>query len=246
MFTAIVIDDDENSCSLISEMVQNYFPEIEVKAEALSFYSGVKEIHKHCPDVVFLDMELPDGKGYEIFDMNFTHPFKVIFITGHTDYAYLVINHSPAGYIIKPVSVCSFVNAVHKALPQLELPEHANDEITQLVAHLPDKLVVKTTESIYIIPKDEIVRCESCRNYTTIFQLGEKGLLVSQTLKDFEDILPYPKFLRVHQSHLINTNFIKRIDKLDSRLLLKDNSRVPIACRKKEQLMEYVNSLTVS
>jgi Response regulator of the LytR/AlgR family len=244
MFTAIVIDDDENSCSLISEMVQNYFPEIEVKAEAVSFYSGIKEIHKYHPDVVFLDMELPDAKGYELFDMTFNYNFKIIITTAHTHYAYRVINHSPAAYIIKPLTVCSFVNALYKALPQLEYPFHASDQIILPEIRTSDKIVVKTTESIFIIPKEKIIRCESCRNYTTIYQEGEKGILASQTLKDFENMLPYPHFFRVHQSHLINTSFIKLINKTDCCLLLYDNSRIPIAYRKREQLMEYVRSIT--
>jgi two-component system LytT family response regulator len=244
MFTAIIVDDDEISRSLISEMVQNYFPEIEVTAEAGSFYAGVKEIHKHKPDIVFLDMELPDGKGYEIFDMFFRRPFKVIFITGFRDYAYLAINHSPAGYIIKPVSVRSFANAVHKALPQLAFPLHASDELPKPDPFYSNKIVVKTIEDIHIIPKNKIIRCEACRNYTTIFQEGEKDILASQTLKDFENMLVYPHFLRVHQSHLVNTDFIKRIDKMDCTLILNDNTRVPIAHRKKEQLMEYVRSIT--
>lgn len=243
MFTAIIIDDDENSCSLISEMVQNYFPEIEVKAESGSLSAGIKEIHKYHPDVVFLDMELPDGKGYEIFTMNFPSTFKVIFITAYKDYAYQAINYSPAGYIVKPVTVCSFVSAVHKALPELAVPSHANDEITRVAARESNKIVVRTTENIYIIPKELIIRCEAYRNYTTIYQQGERGILASQTLKEFEDLLPYPQFLRVHQSHLVNTSFIKLINKTDCCLLLSDNSRVPIAYRKREQLMEYVKSI---
>lgn len=245
MLTTIVIDDDEISCSLVSEMIQNYFPEICIVAQSHTFYHGIKEIHKHHPDLIFLDMELPDAMGYEIFNMTFNYSFKTIIISGHTHYAYMAINHSPAAYITKPLSVSSFVNAVHKALPQLEYPSHANG-VTPVAINASGKIVIKTTESIFIIPKDKIIRCESCRNYTTIYQEGGKGILASQTLKDFEDLLPYPQFLRVHQSHLVNTNYIKRIDKMDCSLFLNDGTQVPIAHRKKEQLMDYVKSLTAS
>ncbi len=245
MLTSIIIDDDVNSCSLVSEMIQTYFPEICILAQSHTFYNGIKEIHKHHPDLIFLDMELPDAKGYEIFDMTFNYSFKIIIITAHTSYAYLAINHSPTAYITKPLSVSHFVNAIHKALPQLEYPSRAADGSLPMAIHASGKIVIKTTESIFIIPKDKIIRCESCRNYTTIYQEGGKGILASQTLKDFEYMLPYPQFLRVHQSHLVNTNFIKRIDKMDCSLYLNDGTQVPVAHRKKEQLMDYVRSINL-
>lgn len=243
MLTTIIIDDDQTSCRLISEMIQKYFPEIRIIAQSHTFYNGIKEIHKHHPDLIFLDMELPDAKGYEIFDMTFNYSFKVVIITAHTNYAYMAINHSPAAYITKPLSANHFVNSIHKALPQLESSSRVTDGASPTAIHDSGKIVIKTTESIFIIPKDKIIRCESCRNYTTIYQEGGKSILASQTLKDFEYMLPYPQFLRVHQSHLVNTSFIKRIDKMDCSLYLHDGTQVPIAHRKKEQLMEYVRSI---
>ncbi|HEY4788025.1 MAG TPA: LytTR family DNA-binding domain-containing protein [Bacteroidales bacterium] len=243
MFKAIIIDDDEISCSLITEMIQNYFPEIEVKVKAHSFYSGIKEIHKHHPDLIFLDMELPDGKGYEIFNMTFSYPFKIIFVTAYKDYAYEAINHSPAGYILKPVTVSTFVDAIHKALPEANTTVQAT-KVTYHQNPDPDGcLVVKTMESVYVIHKKDIIRCESSQNYTTIYQIGEKGIMVSITLKKIEECLPYPQFLRVHNSHLVSTKYIKRVDKMDCCLQMTDNSMIPIACRKKEQVMEYLDSL---
>jgi two-component system LytT family response regulator len=115
MFTAIVVDDDELFCKLVSEMIKRHFPEIKIEGKAHTFYAGIKKIYKYQPSLVFMDMELPDSKGYEIFNMTFPYSFKVIFITAHKDYAYEAINFSPAGYILKPIATGSFINAVLKA-----------------------------------------------------------------------------------------------------------------------------------
>ena len=245
MFTAIIVDDHDPSRCLTAELLRKHFPEIEIKAQTSTLLDGINALERHHANLVFLDMALPDGKGYELFDIPFSFPFKVIFITAFPEYAYPAINYSPAGYILKPMDPCQFVSVVRKALLQpLGVQWFQEAEAPRLETLRSDKMVIRTTESIYIIPKELIIRCEACRNYTTIYQQGEKGILASQTLKEFEDLLPYPQFLRVHQSHLVNTSFIKLISKTDCCLLLSDNSRVPIAYRKREQLMKYVKSIT--
>jgi two-component system LytT family response regulator len=245
MLTAIVIDDDDYSRQLVIELMKQYFPEVKIVAESAFFYQGIKQIQKYEPSLIFLDMELPDGLGYEIFNVNFIYPIKVVFITGHKDYACDVINNFPAGYIVKPITPSVFVNIVLKALSMgnFQYPDFSEKLHMPSIRYENDKIVVRTSENIYIIWKENIVRCEAYRNYTTIYQLYEKKILVAQTLKDFEAMLSYPQFIRVHQSHLVNTSYMKRINKIESFLHMADNSRIPIACRKRELLMGYVKSI---
>lgn len=106
-----------------------------------------------------------------------------------------------------------------------------------------NRIQIRTLESIHIIEKRNIIRCEACRNYTTIYLLNEKSILASHTLKDFEELLPYPLFLRIHQSHLVNTNYIKRIEKQEACMFLFDDTIIPIAYRKRNVLSEYLKSL---
>lgn len=241
MLKAIIIDDDYFSRKLIIEHIICYFPELCIAAEADSVDSGMKAICEHNPNLVFLDIELPDGKGFDIFNYLKPIPFKVIFTTGHKDYAYDAFKCSAVDYLVKPISKYDLIKAVQKAIssiPMENLPT-LNASITQC----SDKIIIKTSESIYFIQKENIIRCEAYKNYTTIHQSNEKSILASRTLKDFEAILTPPDFIRVHQSHLVNVNFIKRIEKQESRIQLFDNSFVPIACRKHELLMDYVNTI---
>ena len=242
MIKAIVVDDDYYSRKLIIENIINNFEDINIIAEADSVTSCIKAINENTPDILFLDIELPDGKGFELFDNLDDAPFKTIFITGHKDYAFDAIKCSPVDYLVKPILNCDLHNAIHKAL--MRIPEKntdipANENITQ--SH--DKIIIKTLESIYFVQKEKIMRCEAYKNYTTIYQVEEKCILASRTLKDFELLLPPPNFIRVHQSHLINVNFIKRIEKQESRIQLIDNSYVPIAYRKHDTVKEYVNTI---
>lgn len=106
-----------------------------------------------------------------------------------------------------------------------------------------EKIQVRTLKNIYILEIENIIRCESSKNYTTIFLRNEKSILASHTLKDFETLLPYPLFIRIHQSHLVNTNFIKQISRYNASLLLADNSKIPIASRKHELIKLYLKSV---
>jgi two-component system, LytTR family, response regulator len=108
---------------------------------------------------------------------------------------------------------------------------------------IAERIQIRTVENIHIIETKNIIRCEACKNYTIIYVLNEKCILVSHTLKNFETILSYPFFLRVHQSHLINTGFIKCIEKQNSKVLLLDNSTIPYSVRKFHLLLDYLKSL---
>jgi len=116
---------------------------------------------------------------------------------------------------------------------------------SKLLSHIKylNKIQVRTLDSIYIVCVKNIIRCEAYKNYTTIFLRDEKSILVSHTLKDFETLLPFPDFMRIHQSHLVNCNYIKRISKQDSCILLTDNSKIPISNRKHDLINEYLKML---
>jgi two-component system, LytTR family, response regulator len=245
MLNAIVIDDDQTSRQLINEIVKHYCKEIKITAEADTLLTGIKAIKNHPPDLVFLDVELPDGTGFDLFNLMYDTSFKVIFITAHKEYAYNAIKFSPADYIIKPISPYDVINAVQKINHfNLKSDPYIPEKVINQKMMPPEKIIIKTVESIFVVLKSQIIRCESFKNYTTIILKDENNILASQTLKTFEILLPYPDFLRIHQSHLINTNYIKRIDKSGACIIMSDNSKIPIACRKREMLMNYIESLT--
>jgi two-component system LytT family response regulator len=242
MINAVIVDDDFYSRKLIIENIIDNFEDITIVAEADSVHSCLQVLTETTPDLVFLDIELPDGKGFDIFNHITNIPFKVIFITGHKDYAFDAIKCAPLDYLVKPISRCDLHSAVLKALQYFA----EKNSLSQNAGHITqcnDKIIIRTSESIYFVQKEKIIRCEADKNYTTIYQVEEKSILVSRTLKDFELLLPPPNFIRIHQSHLINVNFIKRIEKQESRIQLIDNSYVPIASRKHDLIKEYVSTI---
>lgn len=117
------------------------------------------------------------------------------------------------------------------------------DDHSLNVPLIKGKIQVRTIKNIHILDIESIIRCEASKNYTTIYLQNEKSILTSRTLKAFETLLPYPMFLRVHQSHLVNSNFIKQIAKQEAVLMLSDNSRIPIACRKHDLISSYLKTV---
>lgn len=241
MLKVILIDDDYLSCLLLEQILTNVYPDVCVIATEGTLAGGAKAIRELPPDIVFLDVELPDGKGFELFNMVDATAFKVIFITAHKDYALPAINFSPAGFLVKPLMPAVIIKTVERirstSVPAIENGHNGHN--------FSDKLVVKTSEKIHLIRKNEIVRCEADKNYTTLFLVNKNKLLVSQTLKVFENLLPYPQFLRIHQSHLINTNYIKCYDKQNNMVVMDDDVPLPLAFRKRESLMAFFNLMPI-
>ncbi len=249
MITAVLIDDEEKTHKIVSQLIEAHFPNIQIVANAKNVAEGIDIIHSHFPDIVFLDVNMPDGTGFDLLKKLKFNKFKLIFITAHQENALQAIKFSAIDFILKPIDILDFISALNRTTEALE-KEYEQIKIKAFLSNFENitnqaqKLILKTTENIYVVNIQNIIRCKSENNYTTFFLNDGKKILISKTLKEYEELLQAYDFIRIHRSHLINLNYIERFEKRDSGFVyMKDNSKIPVSHRKREILLRNFGKL---
>ena len=244
MIRTLIIDDNKNNRDRLSRLINEHLPNISVVGEADGVESGYEAIQKYKPEVVLLDIRMKDGDGFDLLKRIDNIFFKVIFVTAYEEYALKAIKHSALDYIIKPIMIDELKTAFEKAEDQILNDLKVQLSTLQLNLQSPKNrtLVLKTLDKIYLVEIMEIVRCESDGHYTHFFTREGKKYMVSSPMKDYEDILEDHGFFRVHKSHIVNLSFIESFDK-EGYIILKDTTTLPVARRKKNELIEKFSSL---
>jgi two-component system LytT family response regulator len=248
MIKAIVIDDETNNQELISNLLSSYAENIQVVSVADSVESGYHAIIEQQPDLVFLDIQMPDGTGFDLLKKFEKVNFKVIFVTAHQEYAIEAFKYSALDYLLKPLSPSNLISAIKKVEESFN-SEELNLKLKTLLSNITEpaktkrKIVLKTMERIYSVDLHDVIRFESDGGYTKVYLLDGKRIMVSRTMKEFDDLLTDVGFLRVHNSHLINMNYLFCFEKTEGHIVMKDDSIVPVSNRKKEQLLELLNMI---
>lgn len=248
MFRSLIVDDEIYSREMLVDIV-NQHPDFDVVHHAGTVKEACDFLNHNNVDLLVLDIHLPDGSGFDIIEKIPEGNCTVLFITAYQEYAVKAFRISAIDYLLKPVSIPDVITALDKCKHEIE----RNNIETKISAFLSNlntasngdkKIILKTAESIHLTKVQEIIRCESFKNYTEFFLENGNKLLVSKTLKEFDELLSDFGFLRVHQSHLVNINFITSYEKADGGYLrLADDSEVPVSKRKKEEVLELFNSL---
>lgn len=240
----MIIDDEPTLRESTKTLLSIYCPDIVVKGEAGNVKQGISLIRELKPELVFLDIELPDGTGFDVIHSFPDRDFAVIFITGHNEYAIKAFKFSAIDYILKPIDPDDLERAVNKAkktFNQKEALLHQKALKANLEVDKPKRIVLKDAETIYLVNVSEIIRCESNDNYTRFYLSDNRKILISSTLKDFELMFSDMDFFRCHQSHLINLKYFDKYDKREGGTIhLKDGSIIPLATRKREQLIKLL------
>lgn len=248
MLRAIIVDDIDSIRTKNIDLIKQHCSNVAIIAEANNVESGVDAIKKYLPDLVFLDVEMPDGTGFDLLQQLKPITFKVIFITGFQDFAIKAFRFSAIDYLLKPIEADDLIEAVKKA------EETINKEVLELkfstlftnIERPKDlqKLVLKTADKVYSVNVQDIVHCESEKNYTTFYFVNAPKLIVSTTLKDYETLLAPLGFFRSHQSHLINMLYFDHFIKSDGGIIvLKNKATVPLATRKKEEFLALLDNM---
>lgn len=239
---AIIVDDEEGNRENLRSLLENYCPQVEILAEAESAITAMDAIGKHEPQLLFLDIEMPNGNGFDLLGKLDRIDFEIIFVTAFGQYALKAIKFCALDYILKPIDILDLKVAVQKA--EKRIREHERSDSWQVFvenqqsAHNP-KIALPTGNQIDYIPVEEIVRCKGEGNYTTFFLKKGKSLMVSKTLKEFEELLAEHRFIRVHQSHLISAQYVKTYVKSDGGYLrMEDGAEIPISRQRKEFVLE--------
>ena len=247
MIKAIIIDDIEQARITLKKDLEVYAPDVTVIGEANGVVEGAKILKKLRPDVLFLDIQMQDGSGFDLLDILDKIPFKIIFITASDAHAIKAFRYAAIDYLLKPIDpdelIASLARCREQNLNENEKYKLLNDSLKeQQKPH--ERLALHTQDKIHIVNINDIIRCESNVNYTEFFFQDGKKLLVTRTLKDFEDLLSDQGFYRVHQSFLVNTRFIKEfVKEYGGFLLMSDGSSIPVSTRKRSEVMKMLEGL---
>lgn len=246
-YKVIIIDDERRTRSMLNKMVsQTHFP-LEVVDEADSVEAGLLSIQKHEPDIVLLDIQMPDGSGFDLLDRLKSRKFEIIFVTAHQEFAIRAIKFSALDYILKPVEIEELESALENAIDAIQTKSDLSVRYETLVNNLKHnnkRIVIRTKSSMYVFDVKDIIHCQSDRNYTYFYLNDGRKVFTSRTLKDYEDVLCLPDFIRCHRSHIININYLERYDRGDGgTIVMKDGTEIPLSRLSRERFLEILDSL---
>ncbi|MDX1447254.1 LytTR family DNA-binding domain-containing protein [Lishizhenia sp.] len=233
-----VIIDDEKQIREGLKILVNNIPDLEVVGEAENIEEGEQLINSLSPDLVLLDIQLKQNTGFHLLDKIPNKNFHLIFITAYNEYAIKAFKYNAFDYLLKPIDPEELEGTINR------LREQKNIQAEQLIQASKKnndlkRLVVKTTEQIYILPLDEIVRCEADLGYTHFHMSSGKRILSSKTLKEYNSLLPDETFIRIHQSHLVNLKYITSYNK-KGHVQLQNNMEIPVSVRKRSMVADLL------
>lgn len=244
MIRTIVIDDESLMREEVKKRVADFFPkDIAIVAEAGTVVDALKIITKFEPELVFLDVHLTDGTGFDVIEKTTYKDFNVIFITGFDTNAIKAIRVGALDYILKPIADDEFKDAVQKAIDSKAKENSLDTSIAISQDHYrginQKRIVLKTTEGVYAVQEDDILYCHSEGNYTTVYTQDQGKILVSNHLKKIEELLPVQLFVRCHQSFIVNKMHVLKYNK-NGTLLLKNKVEVPVSARRKDFTLKNI------
>lgn len=239
---AIVIDDEISARETLITLLKKFFPSVEVVAQAGSIEDGIKVINENEKDLVFLDIEMPFGDSFDILENIDKIDFQIIFITAHDQYAVEAFKFSAIDYLLKPLKIKDLKNALDKFEHHKSLVDLSNQKIKVLIHNLNNqqiKMILPTINGFQVVDINTILRCCGERNYTKfVFTTGEK-ILVSKTMKEFEDLLSKHGFFRIHQSYIVNLSHIKKYNRgQGGEIEMSDGEVIPVSRSKKDELLK--------
>ncbi len=242
---SIIVDDEPKSRNNLRDLLLEYCPQVEIIGEAASATEALKLIKQHAPELIFLDIEMPGGSGFDLLKSLNNQNFEVVFVTAFDKYGIQAVKFCAIDYLLKPIDIFELSKAVEKAQSQI-LRKKENLRLVELVANLdrPEeekRIALPLADKIEFIAINQVIRLEADGNYTRIFLEGKKEYLVCKTLKEYQEILEHHNFLRTHQSHLINCRKIAAYIKTDGGYIsMTDGSSVPISRQKRDEVMKRI------
>lgn len=246
MIRAILIDDEERARRVLTNLLTQFCPDVEILEVCSNVPDAVLAINKLQPDVVFTDIEMPGYTGFELLDFFKDINFEIIFTTGYHEYALKAFQVSAIDYLLKPIQI----DQLEKAVEKLKDKKHANmqnrlealkENLKQTEIH---KIALPTFDGLLFVDVDDIICIEADGAYTNVCFKDEKCIMVSKRLKYFESLLENrSQFFRVHRSTIININFIEKYSKAESYLSLQNDKTIKISRDKKSDFEAHISSI---
>ncbi len=245
MLNCLIVEDELNAAEVLKMLLQrSAAASIKIIGVERSVADAISRIDECKPSLVFMDVNILDGTAFDVLEKIKHKDFYLVFTTAFDQYAIKAFQYSALDYLLKPIDTSSLVELLNK-INNLELRYANLIQINHAGHHLemiPQSILISTQEGIHIIQNEEIIRCKTSGSYTTFYKADGKNILASKSLTSFENILQAPKFLRVHNSHLINTSKVKLYDRKGFVIMI-DGSKVEVSRNKKVLLMEVLSNL---
>ncbi|MEZ7867544.1 MAG: LytTR family DNA-binding domain-containing protein [Paludibacteraceae bacterium] len=244
MIKAVIIEDEPVYAEMVQSLSGEFYPGIEIRGYAQTVETAALLLASAQPDIAFCDIELKDGTMFDVLKKMNSISFQIIFITAHNKFAIQAFKFSAIDYLLKPVEETEFRNAVDRAI------ERVNQKQLQHIRLMLEnmdrsnenrRIVLRTMDQIHIVNVKDIVRCRADNTYTTFYLVTGENILVSKGMKEYEDILCENGFFKIHQSHIINLQFLRKIDKSSEEVILSDKTRLPLSQRRKQDLLQILN-----
>lgn len=248
MITAVIIDDEANNIENLQLIIGQYCPDVHIAATAENAPDGIMIINKHQPDLVLLDIQMPEQSGFDLLSALPDIKFEVIFITAYDKYGIQAIKFSALDYLLKPINIQEFKQAIAKARQRIQ-DKKKNYSIENLLEYVrtgtkEPKIALPTLKETMYVKITDVIRCEAANNYTTFYLQNHEEVIVCKTLKEFADLLKPHDFIRTHQSHLVNLHCVKSYLKEDGGTLLLENlQKVPISRQNREMVKARLSGL---
>jgi two-component system LytT family response regulator len=241
---AVIVDVEKDSREILANYVTKYCPDVIVCGFGESVDTGLKAIRDYQPDIVFLDIEMPYGNGFDLLDKVGNITFETVFVTAFDHYAMQALNQSAAYYLLKPIDIDELVKAVEK-IRQERSEQHYLQHARVLLDNLKSgsqpqqKIMLPTLEGFEIVHIKDILYCEAVDNFTRFYFESIQPLLICRTLKYFEELLRDSRFVRIHRSYLINPEYVIRYSKgKGGYITMKNNKELEVSAAKKKEFLD--------
>ena len=241
---AIIVEDEEASRETLANYLNRYCPDVNLVATADSVKEGLSAIKEHQPDIVFLDVEMPYGNGFDLLDQVEDITFATVFVTAFSNYAIKALNLSASYYILKPVDIDELISAVDKIKEEKTKDNHhfyskVLVENLNTVDKLEHKIVLPQMNGFEVIRVKDVIRVQANDNFSDFHMVDGTRKVICRTLKHYEELLLDFNFMRVHKSHLVNLHYVRRYIKgKGGQLMMSDNSEVDVSPSKKKTLLD--------
>jgi len=241
----LIVEDEPKNIKILKKFLADYFPEVDVIGEAASIQKAKEKYHNLKPGLLFLDIQLTDGNVFDFLDQVMPISCEIIFITAYDSYALKAFKYSAIDYLLKPLNIEELRSAIKKAEQNIG-QKSINVQLKQLIEnrskHSPEKIALPTNGEIRFIGLNEIMYCNARGPYTCVHTSSGKVLMTSRTIGEYEELLPDDLFFRVHNSFLINMNFIARYIKGRGGVLeMQDGKKIEVATRRKDEFLSRFN-----
>lgn len=239
MLKAIIIDDEKAAIKTLTVLLEKHVPEVQLVGASANCTEGIVQIEEQKPDIIFLDISMPEMNGFTLLQQLKFRDFHLIFTTAHEHYAIQAIKHHATDYLLKPIDIDELKQAIQTVL-HARIPRDETSEVRRL--ELGSRIGLPIREGLVYHTVSDIIWIESQGNYCTFHTVDEKKYMVSKNIGEYEDLLPEREFFRPHKSYLINMRKVKKYIRTDGYFVeMSDGAIVEISRRKKDEFLQLMN-----